>query len=737
MIPLLPSIEPPALIEISEIKANPEIFVARALPKIDKTNKKIDRDNDYRRSRSVPAYAEHELLLSADHHTKLTPYYAYLITQERNGKQNRFELSIPETENENQSIPIDNIETVEVIADRQEYDEQRQVIMAEGNVVMRFAQAVLISDRLEVNLRDRVAVAQGNVVLRRGEQVLRGEKFEYYLVQDRGKIINASGEVFQPTLGQDTSARLPTDETIPDRALSSSLAEKQPLVDVAATGEGIGLSLGSSRDLGLLDSARNIPGAKVGGTINRMRFQAETIDFDVEGWQAVNFRLTNDPFSPPELELRADTAEFEQIEPLVSELKTTKSRIVIDQNVSLPLLKNQFVFDGRPRQPSILQFGFDGDERGGLFVQRSFNLLSTEKVSWDITPQYFLQKAIFPDAFGVDQDEDGGIFDPSSFGVKTQFITVFSQRTNIQAKGSLTSLDFSDLEDDLRAKFAVNQSVGNLNQPHNLSFEYNFRERLFNGSLGFQTVFSSVGGIVTSPTISLGKTGVNLKYQGSIQNINSDTDRQEFLDPGQNEDRINLTRYQVAASLNKGFSLWQGKPLASTPEQGLRYTPVPIVPFLRLNTGLTGVSSFYSSGDSQKSLRANVGIQGQIGHFSRSYLDYTGFNITYFQGFLDNESPFLFDRFADERVLALGISQQIYGPIRLGVQTSLNLDENDDISTDYVLEYSRRTHNISLRYNPVLQIGSISLRISDFNFRGDPNPFDSNDVRPVVQGVSR
>lgn len=723
MIPLALSTEPPALIKVSEIQPIPELFEVKYIPQLDgrhKLKKKLDR--------SVPAEGDRDI--------KLNSKYAYLITQERNGSQKRFELSPPETEDEREQIPIDSIETVEVIADRQEYDERREIITAQGNVVMRFSQAVLISDRLEVNLRDRVAVAQGNVVLRRGEQVLRGEKFEYYLVQDRGTIINAGGEVFQPTLRQDTSASLPTDETIPDRALSSSLAANQPLTGVTAT-EGVGFSLGSSRDLNLLDNNGNLSGTRAGGTINRLRFQADTIDFNADGWQAVNFRLTNDPFSPPELEVRADTAEFRQVEPLVSELKTTKSRVVIDQNFSLPLIRNRLVFDDRPRQPSIVQFGFDGDERGGLFIQRSFNLIATEKVNWEITPQYFLQKAIFPNAFGLDQDDDGGIFDPSVFGAKTQFSTVFSPRTNIQASATLTSFDFSDLEDDLRAKFAFNQSIGNLNRPHNFSFEYNFRERLFNGSLGFQTVFSSVGGIITSPNIPLGKTGINLNYQGSIQNIDADTDRQEFLDANQDEDRTNLTRYQVAASLNKGFSLWQGIPLPATQQQGLRYTPVPIVPYLRLNTGLTGVSSFYSNGDRQQSLRASIGVQGQIGHFSRKYLDYTGFNLTYFQGFFDDESPFLFDRFADERVLALGISQQIYGPIRFGVQTSLNLDESDEISTDYVLEYSRRTHNISLRYNPVLQIGSISLRINDFNFRGDPEPFDSNGVRPVIQGVER
>ncbi|MGK7934753.1 MAG: DUF3769 domain-containing protein [Xenococcaceae cyanobacterium] len=712
MIPLILSTEPPALIKISEIQATPDVFLVAQLPKTDKTKEKIARDVD------------------------IGSYYAYLITQERNGEQNRYELSIPETENEREQIPIDTVETIEVIADRHEYDAQRQIVRAEGNVVMRFAQSVLVSDRLEVNLRDRVAVAQGNVVLRRGEQVLRGEKFEYFMVQDRGKIINASGEIFQPTFSQDTSARLPNDETIPDRALSNDLAANQPLTDITAN-PGIGVSLGSGRDLGLLDSGRSLPDTQIGGTINQTRFQAEIIDFDADGWQAANFRLTNDPFSPPELELRADTAEFKQISPLVSELRTTKSRLIIDQNFSLPLIRNRLVFDNRPRRPSIIQFGFDGEERGGLFVERSFNLVTTERVNWEITPQYFLQKAIFSDASNSNEDNDGGILDLSVLGAKTKFSAFFSPRSNIQVTSSLTSLDFSDLEDNLRAKFAFNQSIGNLNRPHNFSFEYNFRERLFNGSLGFQTVFRSVGGIITSPTIPLGKTGINLNYQGSIQNVNADTDRQELLDPGQNENRTILTRYQVAASLNKGFSLWQGQPLPLTPEQGLRYTPFPIVPFLRLNTSLTGVSSFYSNGDRQQSLRASIGIQGQLGHFSRSYLDYTGFNLTYFQGFLDDESPFLFDRFVDEQVISLGISQQIYGPIRFGIRTSLNLDESNEISTDYVLEYSRRTHNISLRYNPVLKLGSISLRISDFNFRGDPEPFDGNGVRPVVQGVER
>jgi Protein of unknown function (DUF3769) len=114
----------------------------------------------------------------------------------------------------------------------------------------------------------------------------------------------------------------------------------------------------------------------------------------------------------------------------------------------------------------------------------------------------------------------------------------------------------------------------------------------------------------------------------------------------------------------------------------------------------------------------NIGVQGQIGNFSGSSFDYTGFNLNYFQQFTGSSSPFLFDRFVDNRILSAGINQQISGPFRAGIQTSLNLDTGQQISTDYYLEYSRRTYNLIVRYNPILQFGSIGFRLNDFNWDG-------------------
>ena len=655
----------------------------------------------------------------------------YLVTRDRQGKSARFPVANTKTEFQ-PAIPIDRIEVIEVISDRQEYSDSEEVITAEGNVVMRFAQSVLTSDRLEINLKDRIAVAQGNVVLKRGEQVLRGERLEYYLVADRGVVFNAGGEIFQPSLTQDVdlNRRLEPNKVILDRALSDRLQEEQPITNVTAT-EGFTTTIGSSRDADLIDSA-----GEAGGKVNRLRFEAEQIDFEGADWEAVNLSLTNDPFSPPELELRSNTAKFEQLNARQNRLTTSKSRLVVDDRLTIPLLLTAFVFDDRPSRPGLFNLAFDGDERGGFFIERSWSIFNSARFQWKITPQYFVQRAIAPTAFEFSDSDEGGVFNPAIFGFKNSINWNIASRTSLNGSLSVTSLDLDDLEDNLRSQIGLSQTVGKLDNPYRFGLEYNYRDRLFNGSLGFQTVRSSIGGVITSPNLQIPNTGVSLRYQTSIQNINADTDRQDLLEAERESDRINLTRYQGALFINKNFRIWSGQALPSTQDGGLRYTPSPVVPYLDLITGVTGVASFYSNSESQLSLEGTVGLQGQLGHFSRSWLDYTGFKVSYSQNIRGDESPFLFDRLVDRQTLELGLNQQIYGPIRVGINTSLDLNSSTEISTDYTLEYSRRTYNIILRYNPVLELGSFSLRISDFNWQGDPQPF-RDEVTPVIQGVEQ
>ena len=85
---------------------------------------------------------------------------------------------------------------LQLTADEQEYDSQRQVFTASGNVQMKFGNALLQAASLQVNLVNRIAVAQGNVSLLTGSQLLQGERFVYNFVQGTGVISTARGSIF-------------------------------------------------------------------------------------------------------------------------------------------------------------------------------------------------------------------------------------------------------------------------------------------------------------------------------------------------------------------------------------------------------------------------------------------------------------------------------------------------------------------------------------------------------------
>lgn len=626
------------------------------------------------------------------------------------------------------STPLEKLSTegiLELKADRQDYDQRRQVFTAEGNVSMRFRGSLLKADRLQVNLLNRFAVAEGNVMLTRGAQVIQGDRFEYNFVQGEGNIRSARGEIYLPRAGKDFAPPLATDISAGTRIanpISEPIYANQPAQNVTGR-PGSNITLG----------ARNNPSGTVvvpdqgGPGISRLRFEAEEAHFYPEGWTAENVRITNDPFSPPELELRAKTATLTHLSPLEDELVAQKPRLVFDQGLQLPLFPNRVVLDRRPRQPGLFSVGFDSDDRGGLYLSRSFDLLPPGKVQFSISPQIMVQRAI---------QKSNTIAD--WFGLETKISAPFGRGGVIQGRAQLTSFDLGQFENSFRANLRAAQPIPTSIGTHILSLEASYRDRLFNNSLGFQDVQSSLGALFYSPPIVLGKSGIGLSYQVGYQYVNAITDRPDLLPPIalRDNNRVSLSRFQGSVSLSRGFTLWQGKPLPATATEGLRYTPTPVVPYLSLGVGTSGIATAYSSGDWQNSASLTVGLSGQLGHFSRSFLDYTGFNVTYSRSLTSGLSPFLFDRQIDNSILFAGIVQQLYGPIRVGFQTAWNLEPAREISTDYFVEYSRRTYSVRLRYNPVLSLGSLTFSVNDFNWNGGSEPFDGSGITPIVSGVA-
>ncbi|MEL7510523.1 MAG: DUF3769 domain-containing protein [Cyanobacteria bacterium J06554_3] len=601
-------------------------------------------------------------------------------------------------------------------ADFQEYDPATQIITARGNVLLQLNDAVIEANELWVNLVNRYALAEGDVLLTRGAQLVRGSRVEYNFIQQAGVVGDAIGTIFLPALDEDLASPL---EGPSSSRLAYDPIRRNPDLQIDSDG---------SIQIGELFSS--VPSGQNDSPIRQLRFETDELAFGVEGWTAESVRITNDPFSPPEVELRADSLILRNLSSTQDELLLKRPRLVFDQGFSLPLLRSRILLSRGSINPEDLNpvpipLGIDGRDRGGLFLGRKIPIVASDRLRFSVTPQFFITRAFSGDTSSP--------IDLRNFGALASFSAALSPSTTLLGDADITSFNFDEITDNIRSDFRINQQLGG----HRLSLQYTYRDRLFNGSLGFQNVRSSLGAILISPTIALGDTGINLTYQASAQVINATTDRTDLLAAqNSNTDRISLGRYQGSLALGRSFTLWKGDTKPLTQDEGLRFTPEPIVPFLSLFTGLRTTSTYYSSGDSQNSLTGQLGLTAQLGHFSRNFGDYTRLSIGYSQSFIgDANSPFLFDREVDQNVLSLGITQQVYGPFLAGFQTALSFDGGQPINTIYTLEYSRRTYGILLRYDTTQNTGAIGFRLSNFNWIGDTNPFDSPRVRPVRGGV--
>ena len=569
-------------------------------------------------------------------------------------------------------------EKLNVVSDRQEYDINTQVFVAEGNVVINYKKSELKADRVQLNTKTQEVVAEGNVFFTRGDQKIRGSKLTYNYSTVKGELLNASGAVDLGTLNSSEVSRSP-----------SQTAPNSITVSVAGTGD--------SSD----------------GQVRRLGFIADRLILDGDTWTAENLRVTNDPFTPPELELITSKATLTPISPTQNRLDLESPRIVFDQGFSLPLPVNSITLDRFQRfAPALV--GFDRRDRDGVFYQQSFDVITQPNLSFQLSPQLLLQRAF---------SSQNGFSGFDIIGVVATLNGAFDDGSSLSARASFSGLDFSRIDSLLRFNATYQIPVfGN----HTLLSQYAFRDRVFNGSLGFQDVNNILGSTLLSPNYVLGDSNISLSYQLSAQLVGAVRDDVQPTTVG------SLIRLQSAALLSRTFPLWRGESLPAEKETGLRFSPKPVVPRLDAYLSAQGVNSFYSNGANQAVLYGTVGLAAEVGHFAKDFLDYTGLSLSYTQAFSSGKSPFLFDRVADNRSLTAGIVQQIYGPIRLGIQQSWSLDSGNLFDSVYSLEYARRTYSVLVRYNPNQGLGEFLIRISDFNWTRPPS-----NVTTVQNGIEQ
>lgn len=573
--------------------------------------------------------------------------------------------------------PAPKGEPLNVISDRQEYNLNTQTFTAIGNVRVRYAQGELRADRVSVNLITQDTQAQGNVFFQRGNQIVRGEQLDYNYAKQTGTLTQAAGVIDLATLTDPNPRRLPADTASGSIFIAAIAGEAQ-------------------------------------GGVRRIGFTAEKLILQ-EGnvWTAENLRVTNDPFSPPELELITSRATLTPISATQDQLDLEAPTLAFDRVFFLPVPINSVTFDQFQRPFSSL-IAFDRQDRGGAYFQQSFDVVKNTDFNLRIAPQLLFQRVF---------ERTGGLFDRDLLGLVLEAQGSLGDGQFISARGSLSSLDFSQIDKNLRFNLRYTRNVLD---DHRLDVSYAYRDRLFSGSAGFEDVTNTAGATITSPNRTLGDSGINLNYQISAQIVNAIRADLQPSTVG------TLGRLQSAVTLGRSFTLAQGEPLPAERDTGLRYSPQPIVPSLSAFVALSGVSSLYTNGTNQNVLSGTVGLSTVLGNFSRDFFDYTALSVSYTQSFIGGLSPFRFDRVSDQRILTAQLLQQIFGPLRFGIAQSWNVDTGNLFDATYSLQYDRRTYAVLIRYNPNQGIGELVLRISDFNWTQPPS-----EVTNVQGGIER
>ena len=481
------------------------------------------------------------------------------------------------------------------------------------------------------------------------------------------------------------------------------------------------------------------PPTNKAGTISRIRFQGSQIKIQGSRWTAEQIAFTNDPFTPAASWSLARKVVAVMDERGVTRINSRSSQILLDGKVSLPAITNTTVGAEEAR----FAWDTDKEDRDGFFL--GYNLEPIKlgpRGSLQLQPQLNVQRAlegrtssyVLPGQSLASPTSEQTAKLADMFGLLAA-LNLPMGWLSLNAEASLSTFNPDNFRSGTRS---TSRLTAPLNLPGHKSANADlfgsYRERIYNGSLGLQTVVYSFGANLAGNVLlnqpkgqALPRKGpyflpINLNWAAQSGTYEATLFQTDTLDT--------LWRSYANLSASTTLQLWQGSAIDASddPKRGLRYAPTPTVPGLGINFGASGYAANYSDGANQSTLTLWGGPSFTLGQFDRPFFDYTRFSASIAGTFLNGASPFGFDRTVDLRTLSFQAAQQIYGPIVLEAGATFNIDNGSefygDASYSYVeLKLQRRSYEVGVFYSPYDGIGGIRVKLNDFNFTGSGTPF--------------
>ena len=481
----------------------------------------------------------------------------------------------------------------------------------------------------------------------------------------------------------------------------------------------------------------------VQGTLTRLRFQAPRITVTSTGWRATRASFSNDPFTPAQVWMDADNVVAIQDSNGDIRIRSDRNRLKFEDRLSIPVTTSTRI---RKQQEVENRWvlGSDQKDRDGFYIGRLLKPIGIGATgTLQLEPQFLLQRAYlgttssYPlpgSSAGSSTVEQPAAFS-DLFGLEARLRTPllgFQSEFNLNlstfnpdniANGTRS---WADLQRTLTLPL-VGDTVARLFAA--------YRFRIWNGSLGEQDVYSAYG-------TSLEKKGV-LPAWGRMFNAYfwrigvGNYQSNQFVNGSVSQNFAQLWRANAYGAINSSLPLWTGTALPATPQAGLRYTTVPVVPGLTINTNLSANLAYFGDGTNQNVLSFSGGPTLTLGHFSKPFLDFTQFTITGGIGARQGQSPFGFDQAIDLGTVGIGLTQQLAGPLLFNGGIGLNVDGASPnfgkVTGSFAeLRWQRRAYSFSVFYSPYEGLAGVRVTLSDFGFKGTGVPFVP--FQPFVPG---
>ena len=572
-------------------------------------------------------------------------------------------------------------------------DDQYQeddTLYAEGNVVVTYKGNTLYSDKLIYDKFKETVQADGNVKLILGDQVFTSEQIYYDFKSKKGYFLKVKGLI-------------KTNNFVENLDLTSYDSEENSSIFRTIT------------KTKLLHTPN---------TINNWIFYTDKLKVEKNIWSAQEAIFSNDLLETNQVNFRINALK---ITPKKDELKLKSSinYLIFDEKLVLPFwFGNRTIIDSEEGYLFGLKpkwsIGFDKVDKDGYFLGRRLDPIKlTDDFKLNLEPQFLIQRSSqgytksfvskgesvtskksrretnFADYFGLDAEVNGKI-----------------NKWDLKISNKLNSFDSDKFLDAVRFKVDLSKKIKLIDSEWEKSFFGVYRDRIWNGSIGESEIYIGYG-TKLEKTNTWDKNGVinEEKITMGVGNFKGEELNGKNL--------VTTVKGSLFYSLIQKYPLKVNKPKNKFVDDSFDYVFEPVTQGIYLNTQISALYSFYTSGDHQEYIGFGAGPEFIFGEFKKKFLDYTKLSVFPSYRLKSGNSIFKFDEISDQFTLDLAYDQQIYGPLILKTNATLNLDENsedygDFINTNISLNWKKRSYELGIFYQPHNQSGGINFSLYGF-----------------------